>query len=108
MEKNIISKLVSENEKHTKRCNDLEHVNNRLVERVGKSEKSHWQNVQYSRGNNLEFVGIPDNISQKDLEANVIQILRSIDVKVQSEDIEACHRLDYGKNESKKQVKGQW
>ena len=36
MEKNIISKLVSENEKLTKRCNDLEYVNNRLVDRVAK------------------------------------------------------------------------
>ena len=101
MEKNIVSKLVSENEKLTKRCNDLEYVNNRLVDRVAKIEKNHWQNVQYSRRNNLEFVGIPSNISQDDLEDNVIEILKSIDVSVLPEDIEACHRLEYGKNESK-------
>ena len=40
MEKNIISKLVSENEKLTKWCNELENVNNRLVERAVKMERT--------------------------------------------------------------------
>ena len=61
--------------------------------------------MQYSRRNNLEFVGIPNSISQDDLDDNVIEILKSIEVNVQSEDIEACHRLDYGKNESRDQPK---
>ena len=105
MEKNIISKLVSENEKLTKRCDDLEIINNRLVNRVVNVEKNHWQGVQYSRRNNLELFGIPTNVSQEKLEDCVIQILRSIEVEVKPEDIEACHRLDYGKNEDKDQPK---
>ena len=104
MEKNIIRKLVSENEKLAKRCDD-EYVNNRLVERDVKMKKNHWQNVQYSRRNNPEFVGITANISQEDLEDNVIQILKSIDVEVQPEDIEPYHRLDCVKNESKSNPK---
>ena len=42
MEKNIIANLVSENEKLSNRCNDLEIVNNRLVERVINMERNHW------------------------------------------------------------------
>ena len=42
----------------------------------------------YSRRNNLEFVGIPNRVSQDNLEDNVIEILKSIDVNVQSDDIE--------------------
>ena len=105
MEKNIIANLVSENEKLSNRCNDLEIVNNRLVKRVINMERSHWQGVQYSRRNNLEFVGIPADVSQEELEGSVIKILRSIEVEVQPEDIEACHRLEYGKNENKNEPK---
>ena len=105
MEKNIISKLVSENEKLSKRWDDLEIINNRLVNRVVNVEKNHWQGVQYSRRNNLELFGIPTNVSQEKLEDSVIQILRSIEVEVKPEDIEARHRLDYGKNENKDQPK---
>ena len=70
-----------------------------------KNEKEPLANVQYSRRNNPEFVGIPSNISQEDLEDNIIQILKSIAVDVQPEDIEPCHRLDYVKNESKNNPK---
>ena len=41
MGKNIIGKLVSENNKLTERCNELENVNNRLVERIVRMEKDH-------------------------------------------------------------------
>ena len=44
--KKIIAKLVFENDKLSKRCNDLESVNNRLVERVVSMERNHWQSVQ--------------------------------------------------------------
>ena len=105
MEKNIIAKLVCENEKLSKRCNDLESVNNRLVERVVNMERNHWQNVQYSRRNNVELAGIPADVSQEELEDKVIEILRSIEVEVQPDDVEACHKLEYGKNESKDEPK---
>ena len=76
-----------------------------MVERVVKMKKDHWQNVHYSRRNNPEFVEIPAIISQENLDDNVLQSLRSIDVEVQPEDIKACHRPDYGKNESKNNPK---
>ena len=39
---------------------------------------------QYSRRENLEIVGIPDSVTQKDLEGRVIQIFDAIGVRVVS------------------------
>ena len=52
---------------------------------------------QYSRRENLEIVGIPDSVTQKDLEGRVIQIFDAIGVPVVSYNIAACHRLNKNK-----------
>ena len=48
---------------------------------------------QYSRRSNIEIAGIPDSVDEKDLEEKVLEILKEIDVKVASDEVEACHRL---------------
>ena len=53
---------------------------------------------QYQRRNNIEFVGIPSNISQMHLEKHILGIINKMGVmidgkKVSSYDIVACHRL---------------
>ena len=55
---------------------------------------------QYSRRESLVITGIPDSISQRDLEGVVINILGSIGVRVQSYDISACHRLFKKQNDT--------
>ena len=57
---------------------------------------------QYGRRNNLEITGIPDDVSDENLEEKVIQVLSEIQVSVSSSDIEACHRTGKSKNSSKK------
>ena len=49
---------------------------------------------QYGRRENVEILGIPNNIKDCDLERNVIEILHKIGlVHVQHFNIAACHRL---------------
>ena len=48
---------------------------------------------QYSRRESLVITGIPDTVSQRELEGVVINILKTIGVYIQSYDISACHRL---------------
>ena len=48
---------------------------------------------RYTRRENIEIVGIPETVSQNDLEQTVIGILASINVKVNSYNIASCHRL---------------
>ena len=57
---------------------------------------------QYGKRNNLEITGIPDDVSDENLEEKVIQVLSEIQVSVSSSDIEACHRIGKSKNSSKK------
>ena len=47
----------------------------------------------YSRRENIEIFGVPDNINQRDLEPTVVDILNSIGVNISSYDIAGCHRL---------------
>ena len=54
---------------------------------------------QYSHRNNIE---IPKSVSDNQLEENVIDILKAIDVNITSNEIEACHRL----GKKKKNVTG--
>ena len=54
---------------------------------------------QYIRRNNIEICGIPDDINDKDLEKKVLEIADIIGIKVESDDVEACHRLKAKKKE---------
>ena len=46
-------------------------VNDRLVERVIKTERQCWENAQYSRRDTLEIVGIPNSVGKSVLEETV-------------------------------------
>ena len=93
----IIKNLQIDNEKLRKKVDFLE---NKIIT----LEKNENLLEQYGRRNNLEITGIPDNVSHSDLENKVVGILNSIDVKVTSADIEACHRMGKSKNNSKKTI----
>ena len=93
----IIKNLQIDNEKLRKKVDFLE---NKIIN----LEKNENLLEQYGRRNNLEITGIPDNVSHSDLENKVVGILNSIDVKVTSADIEACHRMGKSKNNSKKTI----
>ena len=99
MEMNIISNLVAENKKLASKCEDLEFITNKLTSRVAVLEKNHWQSVQYNRRNNIEIAGIPTSISNEQLEYKVCEVLNSIGISVEPDDIEACHRLPFSRNE---------
>ena len=48
---------------------------------------------QYSRHNNLDIQGIPDSVSDNQLEEKVIEIFNQINVKIDKFDIEDCHHM---------------
>ena len=53
-------------------------VNDRLVERIVKTERQCWENAQYSRRETLEIVGIPGSIDKSVLEETVRGIFGKI------------------------------
>ena len=48
---------------------------------------------QHSRRNNVEISGIPQSVSDNQLEEKVVDILKAIDINITANEIEACHRL---------------
>ena len=61
------------------------------------SSKNTFSNDQYMRQNNIEIDGIPDDIGDDNLEKKCIEILEAINIKVDSYEIEDCHRLKKGR-----------
>ena len=68
-------------------------VNVKLVERLVVTERKCWANEQYSRRECLEISGIPESVSGNTLEDKIQGVLCGIDVEVDTENIESCHRL---------------
>ena len=96
--KNIIIKnLEEENERLRKRVSFLD-------KKVISFESRQNMLEQYRRRNTLEITGIPDSVSQKDLENKVVDILNAIGVNVSNDDSEDCHRIGKSRNNSKKQL----
>ena len=49
--------------------------------------------AQYGQQKNIVLSGIPESVSEHVLEESVISVLADIDVSIESQDIEACHRF---------------
>ena len=83
----VIRNLQDENEK-------LQHKWEWLLEkRCSKYESDHNALAQYGWWNNVVLSGIPESVSEDVLEESVVSNLADIDVLVESQDIEACHRF---------------
>lgn len=94
---NVIKNLQMENERLRKKVDDLEN-------KIETIERDHNSLEQYGRRNNIEIAGIPDSVLDGDLEKEVTEIMKKINVDISENDIEACHRMGYSKNNSKKTI----
>ena len=56
-------------------------------------ERQCWENSQYSRRECLEITGVPDSISNYDLEETNIKIFDKLDVAIGPSNIYDCHWL---------------
>ena len=88
----IIKQLQDKNVILRDRCS-------KLVQKLVEFECSTNNIKQYGRRNNIIISGIPDSVDNNQLEDSVTEILTDINVNVESNDIEACHRI--GKKDSR-------
>ena len=56
-------------------------------------KKNQAKSEQYSRRNNTELSGIPNDVPEDNLEKFLIDIFHDSDLEIESKDIEGCHRL---------------
>ena len=54
-------------------------------------ERQCWANEQYSKRECLEISGVPEFVTDNDLEGKVLKLLEKIDVEVHPDHIEAFH-----------------
>ena len=86
-------KLVSQNNKLNENLSSIEDC-------IYDAQCNNIQNDKYTCSENLIISGIPDNVLQKDLENEVMQIIRRIGLRrLRSYEIVACHRLNKRKND---------
>ena len=69
----------------------IKQVNTRLCDKMKLLERQCWANKQYSRRECLEISGVPESVTDNDLEGKVLKLLEKIDVEVHPNHIEACH-----------------
>ena len=105
---NINAKLTSLRDRFTKMESQLlvtRRVNDSLVKQNRILERKCAANELYSRRECLEILGIPDSIPNNNLEETVLKTLNDTGVKVNSRDVEACHRLNQKANPKKVIIK---
>ena len=79
---------------------DLNVLENKIL--ALESEQSSLE--QYGRFNNIEITGIPDSVSDQNLEEWFEDILNQISADISPKDIEMCHRAGVSRNSSKKSI----
>ena len=70
-------------------------VNTKLCDKMKFLERQCWANKQYSRRECLEISGVPESVTDNDLEGKVLKLLQKIDVEVQPDHIEACNWIKF-------------
>ena len=73
-------------------------VNTKIRDRIISLECQCWSNSQYSRLECLEITGLPDSINNEDLEETALMIFETLEVTVDSSNVEDCHWLPGNQN----------
>ena len=58
-------------------------------------ERHCWGNEQYSMRECLEISGVPESVTDKDLESKVLNLFEKTDFEVHLDNIEACHWIKF-------------
>ena len=86
-----LSELRNDFEKIESELSVSKNVNSKLHERVVALERQCWGDSQYSRRECLEITGVPDSISNYDLEETTLKIFDKLDVTTVPSNTEDCH-----------------
>ena len=107
----IINEIINENKKLTEKCKIMQKDLKEMKEKIDYFEDQSYyfqkyinEQQQRSRRNNIEIVGISNEILDENLENECINILNTVlpeDNKLKNSEIDACHRLPYVNGGSK-------
>ena len=66
-------------------------MNSKSCDKIKFLERQCWVNEQYSRRESSEIFGVPESVTENDLEGKVLNLLEKINVEVHPDHNEACH-----------------
>ena len=72
---------------------NLKEENTKLRSKVQVLENKFNHLEQYGRHSSIAVSGIPNLISDNELECSVIKMMKASDIEVDDHDIEVCHRI---------------
>ena len=101
----VIKNLLDEDKRLKKRVKLLEENYDEHQDHITDIQKQSQALEQYTRRNNLEISGIPNNASDEVLETKCIEIPEAVDISVDNSEIEACHRLPMNRRNKNKKPK---
>ena len=97
----LLDEIRKLNDKFDKLQSDVcvtKNVNNLLSSRLVDIERQCWANAQYSRRECLDIVSIPSEVKDETLEESVVGIFDKLGCSIDSDRIEACHRVSKNNN----------
>ena len=68
-------------------------VSSKLRQQIFPLERQCWTNCQYFRRECLELSSLPESMQNSELEDTALQLLKKLDVEIDSSNIEDCHWL---------------
>ena len=97
-----LNNLENENAKLKEDIKGLKEEYDEISESLYNIECDVLKNSQYSRRESLIITGIPNSVTQRDLEATALRIIHSLGFKnISSYEVTACHRLIDRRNDKK-------
>ena len=91
-----LNQVMAANEKIIGELVIVKNVKVNLEKRIVNLENLQAKAEQYNRRNNVEMLGISNEIPDEDLENKVIEICKNSNIIINIADIEGCHRLPLG------------
>ena len=88
MKDNVRNHILEENKRLRDKIIILDENYTKQNSKIANMEKDLWDNVQYTRRNNIELSGICEAINDDKLEESVVGILNKIGVKCTANDID--------------------
>ena len=99
---NRINSLEDDNKKLNNEIKEMQNYIDELIEDMYYIEHDIIKNAQYTRRESLIISGIPDSVSQHNLEPTALKIIQALGLKnISSYEVVACHRLADKNNDAR-------
>ena len=99
-----VNEICNVNNQMLKKIRSLQENNDKLYDEIYEQKVDLTDLNQYGRRENVEICGIPESVSQDELQKHILEVTRSMGVKVPPNGIHIVHRLGKNRNSRPRNV----